>query len=259
MITIFQITLLIVLLFWIFGSILFFFESKRAWSIALILLGQFILTALIVIYWIKIERPPLRTMGETRLWYTWFLASIALWLYYRKTFRYILPMGLALALVFLVVNLLNPELLNKALMPALQSVWFIPHVIVYLVAYALLSLVWLMAVFQLFKTRSNQNQLDTELNRILKIGFAFLSLGLVFGALWAKTAWGHYWTWDPKETWALITWAAYLIIIHYQDRYQTRTQTILWLIVVSFVLLLICWFGVQYLPSAQMSVHTYSG
>lgn len=53
-------------------------------------------------------------------------------------------------------------------------------------------------------------------DNLVYIGTAFLTLGLLFGALWAKEAWGHYWTWDPKETWAFLTWIGYILYIHYR-------------------------------------------
>jgi ABC-type transport system involved in cytochrome c biogenesis permease subunit len=90
------------------------------------------------------------------------------------------------------------------------------------------------------------------------IGFGFLTLGLVFGAFWAKEAWGHYWTWDPKETWAMITWLAYLLYIHYRLVNKKDTDKALWILVVAFVLLLVCWFGINYLAIGESSVHTYS-
>ncbi|WP_218186024.1 cytochrome c biogenesis protein CcsA [Marinifilum fragile] len=86
----------------------------------------------------------------------------------------------------------------------------------------------------------------------------FLTFGLLFGALWAKEAWGHYWTWDPKETWAFITWMGYLVYIHRRYQKPSKYVSALWILALAFVILLVCWFGVNYLPSAQFSVHTYS-
>jgi ABC-type transport system involved in cytochrome c biogenesis permease subunit len=86
-----------------------------------------------------------------------------------------------------------------------------------------------------------------------------MTFGMLFGALWAKEAWGHYWSWDPKETWAAITWFAYLIYIHYRQLPKHKPRLALWLLIISFVLLQMCWWGINYLPSAQgASVHTYS-
>ena len=85
-----------------------------------------------------------------------------------------------------------------------------------------------------------------------------MTVGMLFGALWAKEAWGHYWSWDPKETWAAITWLAYLLYIHYRLMPGHRVRLALWHLLVCFVLLQMCWWGINYLPSAQgSSVHTY--
>ena len=99
-----------------------------------------------------------------------------------------------------------------------------------------------------------------EVDQLVKIGYVFLTFGLLFGALWAKEAWGHYWTWDPKETWAFITWLGYLVYLHHKYNHKEKKPFQSFLIVgIAFILLLVCWFGVNYLPTAQMSVHTYSG
>jgi ABC-type transport system involved in cytochrome c biogenesis permease subunit len=100
---------------------------------------------------------------------------------------------------------------------------------------------------------------------LVYISLAFLTIGMLFGALWAKEAWGHYWSWDPKETWAAITWIAYLVYIHYRLMSKAKSQQpgakrlAFWMLITSFVLLQMCWWGINYLPSAQgSSVHTYS-
>ncbi|MEA3445388.1 MAG: cytochrome c biogenesis protein CcsA [Bacteroidota bacterium] len=164
-----------------------------------------------------------------------------------------------MALLFLLLNYFKPEIHAKSLMPALQSPWFVPHVIVYIFAYALLaasSLVAIKALYHEYFDLQQKNLLPLADN-IVFIGFAFLTLGLLFGALWAKEAWGHYWTWDPKETWAFLTWLMYLIYIHYRHNKPHVKRGPLWSLSLAFVILLIAWFGINYLPSAQFSVHTY--
>lgn len=82
---------------------------------------------------------------------------------------------------------------------------------------------------------------------------------MLFGALWAKEAWGTYWSWDPKETWAAATWLAYLVYIHYRLRRRSAADVALWILIVNFLLLQMCWWGINYLPSSQgTSVHTYN-
>ena len=91
------------------------------------------------------------------------------------------------------------------------------------------------------------------------VGLAFMTLGMLTGAIWAKEAWGHYWAWDPKETWAAATWFSYLVYIHFRLGRPLKSRPALVILLVSFVLLQMCWYGINYLPSAQgVSVHTYN-
>ena len=221
----------------------------------------------IVSMWVSLERPPLRTMGETRLWYSFFLPLAGLIVYVRWKYKWVLSFSTVLALVFICVNLFKPEIHDKTLMPALQSPWFAPHVIVYMFAYAVLGVATLMAIVLLVKKSRRRQDISlgsqlsalTTLDDLVYVGLAFLTIGMLFGALWAKEAWGHYWSWDPKETWAAITWLAYLVYVHYRQLPRHRERLALWMLIVSFVLLQMCWWGINYLPSAQgASVHTYN-
>ena len=147
---------------------------------------------------------------------------------------------------------------TKTLVPALQSPWFAPHVFVYIFAYALLGIAVVIAIYTRMKNNSQFSIIHSQLDSLVYVSFAFLTIGMLFGALWAKEAWGHYWSWDPKETWAAITWIAYLIYIHYRRLPQQSNRMAFWMLIVSFVLLQMCWWGINYLPSAQgSSVHTY--
>ena len=77
------------------------------------------------------------------------------------------------------------------------------------------------------------------------------------GALWAKEAWGDYWTWDPKETWAFATWLSYLLYLHLRPA-NRDANTLFALLVFSFILLQMCWWGINFLPSAKgASIHVY--
>lgn len=213
-----------------------------------------------ILLWNSLERPPFRTLAETRLWYSIFTAIIGLVIFYRWKMKWMLAYALVMAIVFLFINYFNPDTFDKTLMPALQSPWFIPHVIVYIIGYALLavsSLIGIKGLYLLYNGKEADKSIWLADN-VVYIGFAFLTFGLLFGALWAKEAWGHYWTWDPKETWAFITWLVYLLYIHFRIRKRKSLKAALWILALAFVALLICWFGINYLPSAQNSVHVYS-
>lgn len=209
--------------------------------------------------WVFLDRPPMRTLGETRLWYSVFLAIVSYFVFLRWKYKVLFVAGIIFAVLFLVINLVHPEALDKNLPPALQSPWFVPHVVVYMLAYALLGMSWLVAVFGLlpFFREKWKNQETKIADNLVFLGFGFLTLGLIFGALWAKEAWGHYWTWDPKETWAMITWFAYLLYIHFRFRQHTKRRAALLILFSAFILLIVCWLVIQYLSVAQDSIHTY--
>ncbi|MBO4850824.1 MAG: cytochrome c biogenesis protein CcsA [Prevotella sp.] len=221
--------------------------------------GVLVFFAFIIGLWATLERPPLRTMGETRLWYSLFLPLAGLLVYRRWRYKWILSFSTLLATVFVCVNIFKPEIHSKTLMPALQSPWFAPHVIVYMFAYALLGAATVMAVYLLFFKKGEPSRDEEDItDNLVNVGLAFMTVGMLFGALWAKEAWGHYWSWDPKETWAAITWFAYLCYIHYRLLPSHRKRWALAWLVFAFILLQVCWWGINYLPSAQgTSIHTY--
>ena len=235
-------------------------KDKRRMAYTATIIGLAVFFAFIVGIWLSLHRPPLRTMGETRLWYSFFLPLAGFLVYSRWHYKWILTFSTILATVFVCVNILKPEIHSTTLMPALQSPWFAPHVIVYMFAYAMLGAAAVMAACLLFfkKTAVTDEEMDISDN-LVYVGLAFMTVGMLFGALWAKEAWGHYWSWDPKETWAAITWLAYLVYVHYRRMPSHSRNLSLWVLLIAFVLLQVCWWGINYLPSAQgVSVHTYS-
>ena len=242
---------------WITGAVLAF-RSKRWWTAATAsIAGSVIFFAYIVGMWIALERPPMRTMGETRLWYSFFLSIAGVAVFIRWRYKWILSFSTMMSVVFICVNLFKPEIHSKSLMPALQSVWFVPHVIVYMFAYAMMGAVTLFALYLWLRKRDADVKEMGVCDNLVRIGWAFLTLGMIMGALWAKQAWGDYWTWDPKETWAAATWLSYLLYLHLRPRLKDNNIAFA-LLCFSFLLLQMCWYGINYLPSAQgASVHVY--
>lgn len=159
---------------------------------------------------------------------------------------------------FLTVSRMGHSAKNP--MPALQSPWFIPHLIVYMAGYAMLAMAALMAVYLLFFRKGGTAEKELDLtDNLVYVGLAFLTFGMLFGALWAKEAWGHYWAWDPKETWAAITWLCYLMYLHFRRSNPKEWRKACWILLLAFACLQICWWGINYLPSARgLSVHTYN-
>ena len=218
-------------------------------------LAVLILASFIAMLWFSLERPPMRTMGETRLWYSFFLLVAGVVTYARWRFKWVLSFSTLLSTVFMVINCLRPELHDKSLMPALQSAWFMPHVAVYMFSYALLGVATLMAIYTLVK---HDERVMSAIDNLLGGGMALFTVGMLTGALWAKQAWGEYWSWDAKEAWAAATWFVYLVAIHLRKLRPKGVRLFCILSIVGFLALQMCWYGVNYLPSAQKSVHSYN-
>lgn len=249
---------LIAVVFWIMSSMIALFNKGIKGTIVCSLLGSFVFLGLIVWTWIETERPPLRTMGEVRLWYSLFLAVIGLLVYLRTHWRWLPIVSSLLATVFVIISLCRPELFETELMPALQSPWFVPHVAVYIFSYSLLSIATIYAVW-LRVRKPSRIPTEAELSdeRVMVImGWALLGFGMVTGSLWAKQAWGDWWSWDPKETWAAATWMGYLLYIH-QSLRRLYGSLQLFLLIFSFITLQMCWYGIKFLPSSSMSIHVY--
>lgn len=217
--------------------------------------GIAVLAAFIVALWVSLGRPPMRTTGETRLWYSLFIAVAGLITYSLWHFRWIMIFTSVLANLFNIINILKPELHDQTLMPALQSFWFIPHVTIYMFAYGILGCAFLLAVAGLINKR--QNYLPS-IDNLVYLGIAMMTLGILMGAVWAKQAWGNYWTWDAKEVWAAVTWFSYLAYIHLRFANPKARKSLYITVIISFLMLQVCWYGYQYLPASQSSMHIYS-
>jgi ABC-type transport system involved in cytochrome c biogenesis permease subunit len=151
---------------------------------------------------------------------------------------------------------------GKNLVPALQSLWFVPHIAVYMFAYGALAVACLLCVYGLFKCNRRGEAclaptIQTSTNFSLNLGVSLMGVGLLFGALWAKTAWGNFWSFDLKETWAAIAWLAFLGVLHFKHACENRRKTISILVIIAFLLLQMCWFGINYLPEVLKSLHRY--
>ncbi len=255
----------IVILLWAVAAIFYYIPQKKNYlknlSVIISFGAIFILCLYITQLWISLERPPLRTKGETRLWYATIVPLLTLIIHIKLKTYWFAVYGQIMATVFLITNILHPDYFDMTLMPALQSYWFVPHVIIYMVAYALLaSTILYSARGFYFYSKGLVKPLEDILVRadvLIYIGFAMATYGITFGALWAKEAWGSYWAWDPKESWALVSWLAYLVYIHFRYKYRNKHILALWLLIVCFILLLVGWHGVDYMPSAQQSMHSY--
>jgi cytochrome c-type biogenesis protein CcsB len=150
------------------------------------------------------------------------------------------------------------------LLPALQSRWLVFHVSSCIIAYSFFAISFIAAIVFLIKmTGPNLRQETAEqkseglsrlTHRSISLGFFFLTLGIILGSLWGKSAWGHWWNWDPKETWALITWLIYASYIHVRLFGKWSEKKIAGIAILGFLACLFTYLGVNFILKG---LHSY--
>lgn len=165
--------------------------------------------------------------------------------------RLVLPALLILALVFTLVSV--SRIRFGTLPPALRSFWFAPHLIVYMLAYAALALSIICSLAAFFPRFSKLGALARPL---LESSSSLILMGIIFGSIWAQLSWGDYWAWDAKECWAAATYLLTLCATHLPPKHSRAA--FLAAALLSFAAMQMTWYGVNLLPSAQSSMHTYN-
>jgi cytochrome c-type biogenesis protein CcsB len=153
------------------------------------------------------------------------------------------------------------------LMPALQSNWRVSHVLTAIIAYSSFAIAFVLGLTYLISMpgKGKEEQLIQEkqergaflektMYNSVVVGFIFLTLLIVTGSIWAQDAWGAWWSWDPKETWALITWIIYAIYLHLHSKPEWKGRKGCWLAVIGFVCVMFTLFGVTFLMGG---LHSY--
>ena len=153
----------------------------------------------------------------------------------------------------------------QPLIPALKSNWLIAHVITCFIGYAAFAIAFGVSAMYLIKhfgadregglldRLPDKDALDELTHQLVMFGFLFLSAGIITGAVWANSAWGRYWGWDPKETWSLITWFVYATLLHARMMRGWHGTRIAYLSIGGFAAVLFTYFGVNLLPG----LHSY--
>ncbi|MBU2063437.1 MAG: c-type cytochrome biogenesis protein CcsB [Candidatus Omnitrophica bacterium] len=204
--------------------------------------------------------PPMSNLYESLVLFVWTIVFIFLVLEYRYKFRIIgvFVMPLAFLILFYAALLDNTV---KPLIPALQSWWLVIHVLSCFFGYACFACAFCLGIMFLLQERQVKTKhtgkiferfpslgvMDKINYDMVKIGFVFLTLGIITGSIWAQHAWGNWWSWDPKETWSLITWLVYAAYLHarFNSGWQGRKMAIL--SIAGFMVVLFTYLGVSFL------------
>jgi cytochrome c-type biogenesis protein CcsB len=236
------------------------------WTAVLGLAGN---TAGIILRWIEsyrlgIGHAPLSNLYESLVFFSWTILLIYLFVerkYKNRTIgAFVTPLAFfAMAYASLHNNSIQP------LIPALKSNWLIAHVITCFIGYAAFAIAFGTSWMYLIKKRDTEgknlllkrfpkaNIIDELTYQMIMLGFLFLSIGIITGAVWANSAWGRYWGWDPKETWSLITWFVYATLLHAKMMRGWHGKRIAYLSIAGFAAVLFTYFGVNLLPG----LHSY--
>jgi cytochrome c-type biogenesis protein CcsB len=237
------------------------------------LFGIIVQTIALLLRWIEsyklgIGHAPLSNLYESLIFFAWVIVLLYLIIEWRIKSRKLGAFIIPFAFIAMAFASFSPNVKSRIqpLIPALQSNWLISHVISSFLGYAAFTIAFGLALMYFLKGDGEErkksffprilpskNILDELAYQSIVMGFIFLTLGIITGSVWAYSAWGSYWSWDPKETWSLITWLIYATILHSRFVRGWRGKRMAIMSMIGFASVLFTYFGVNYLPG----LHSY--
>lgn len=216
---------------------------------------------------------PLANLYESMVFFAWAIIMIYLIIEWRTKSKIIGVFVVPIAFLAMAYASISPDINNRIapLIPALQSNWLTTHVVTCFMGYAALTLAFSCGLIYLLKSMEKDDAekpsgflgklpalktLDTLIYQSTALGFIFLTIGIMTGSIWAHYAWGSYWSWDPKETWSLITWLIYAIMLHSRYVRGWRGKRMAILAIIGFACVLFTYLGVNYLPGLHSYLQT---
>ena len=265
-------TLFTVALVLYFAAMLLFFvffalKKEKAGKFAQYVLGAgFVLhTLALICRGIGAGRLPLTNQYEFATSFAWGVCLVCLIFIYRYGFR---VLGVFAAPVILLIigyaAMQSKEV--RELMPALRSSWLAFHVSTAIISYGAFGVSFAVSLIYLVRERMKdgafwethipgKEKLDMISYRAVALGFLFLTIVIVTGAIWAEQAWGSYWSWDPKETWSLVTWIIYALYLHLRISRGWKNRSAAIFAVIGFICVIFTYIGVNtFLPG----IHSYA-
>jgi cytochrome c-type biogenesis protein CcsB len=249
-------------------------ERLGRWATFVSLAGLLVQSFAIILRWVESYKigaghAPLSNLYESLIFFAWAIMLLYLIMEWRTKNRTLGVFVTPLAFLAMAYASYSPNISSRIqpLIPALKSNWLIAHVLTCFFGYAAFGLSFGLSLMYLLKRIDRRGAerglirrlpgtgiLDELNHQMVVIGFLMLSLGIITGSVWAHSAWGSYWSWDPKETWSLITWLVYAAILHSRLVRGWRGNKISVLCIVGFSCVLFTYFGVNYLAG----LHSYA-
>ena len=256
------------------GMFIFRFKKIGMLATAVTLIGLLVNTAGIGMRWVEsyqmgIGHAPLSNMYESLVFFAWSIILLYLIIEFIYKNKVIGAFAVPFAFVSMAYASLTPEFNDRIspLVPALQSNWLIAHVFTCFIGYAAFAVACGTGIMYLVKLRDKGDSpnsllatlpplkvIDDITHKIILFGFIWLSGGIISGAVWANSAWGTYWSWDPKETWSLITWFVYASALHARFTRGWGGKRIAWIAILGFLAVIFTYYGVNFLLSG---LHSY--
>jgi cytochrome c-type biogenesis protein CcsB len=223
-------------------------------------------------YQMGIGHAPLTNMYESVVFFAWTIVAMYLAIEWRFKNRIIGAFAVPFAFLAMAYASMSTDISKgiSPLLPALQSNWLIAHVITCFIGYAAFTVAAGLGVMYLIKNTSDNRkssdnktllgslpplrQIEDITHKTMIFGFIWLTAGIITGAVWANSAWGTYWSWDPKETWSLITWFIYAITLHARYTRGWGGTRVAWLSVIGFCSVIFTYYGVNFILSG---LHSY--
>ncbi|MCF7885783.1 MAG: cytochrome c biogenesis protein CcsA [Candidatus Marinimicrobia bacterium] len=252
-----SILLIITTVAYIISCILHFVKESEKSSRSFFIIGLSLHLIALIVRSILAQHPPFSNLYETMILLP-FLIGIRYVFWKKQIPKDIRWIMIILVIALLVIAALLPNEMKKPepLMPALNSIWMYIHVPAYFFGYVSIFIALVYAVFLLARKNvlspEKIDDLITKMDREVKICFFFLNIGLITGAIWAYISWGNYWSWDPKETWALINILILTFYFHLSHPNLVKKAIV---IIVTFLSVLFTYWGVSYL---LIGLHSYT-
>ncbi len=231
-------------------------------------LGLLLHTVALIMRTFESGHAPFTNMYESLSFLAW--ASILAYVIIETKYKIHKAGPYFLLIVIALMALASSPLMPKdasPLVPALQSYWLWLHVSVTLLGEAFFAVAFITSIMYLVaearekrdsgeKSGLSAEKLDSTSYRSIAVGFPLFTLGgLVFGMIWAYKAWGSYWTWDPKETWSLITWFVFALYLHTRIVMGWKGRRSAYVAIIGFLAAIFTYFGVNYLLTG---LHSYA-
>ena len=227
---------------------------------SLVVIGFAFHSANIIARYVLSGHIPIANLHEASSFFSWCIVLLFFYLEYRYKLGLLGAFIMPVVFVLMLSSSMLPRKIEP-LSPVLQSYWLGIHTVLAFIgdaAFAMAFGMGLMYLIQehyvkskhlggLFKRLPSLQILDEINYRLITIGFPFLSLAIISGALWAESAWGSYWRWDPKEVWSLITWFIYALVLHVRLTVGWRGKRAAILSIIGFCAVLFTFFGVNLL------------